>query len=91
MIRDRFTFAVFVGCQIQLAGALQRRFQFAQNLATSFGDFVVGHEVVLYVDLQTRLRKVGDVTDGCEHYIVATQQLGNGLRLSGGLNDDKWS
>src|SRR5262245_4367703 len=98
---DRLTFAVRVGRQIHLAGALQGGLQRLDVFALVAGDHVIRFEVAVGVDAETsplffadlvgnlvgRLRQIPDVAVARPHFIAAFQNAFDRSRLCRRFND----
>ena len=103
MPADRFTFAVFVGGEIDLAGVLHQRLEFANLRLLLLGHDVERLEVVFDVhpvprplqrlvglrDLFGASRQVTNVPHGRLHEIVVAKEARDGAGLGWGLDDDK--
>ena len=100
--RDRFTLAVFVGGEVELARVLQRRLELGDHVLLVVGHHVDRREVVVDVDpesphfgLGDALRRVlrapgqvADVTDAGHHRVaVGPEKARDRLRLRSGFDD----
>ncbi len=87
--RDRFALAVFIRCEVELGGILQRRLEVFDHGLAALGELVSGFEPVVDVDVQPFARQVGHVAHRGAYVVVAAEELRQRLRLGGRFDDDE--
>ena len=90
MPADGLALAVFVGGEVQLAGIFHQHPQVPHHLCAANCQLICRLETVVDVDRQTLAGQVGDVPNRGAHIERVAQELGDGLGLCGGFDDDKW-
>jgi len=86
---DRLALAVWVGCEDQLVGALERLDDLGDLLGAAPLDLPLHREVVLGIDRAVLGRQVADMPEGGDHLVVRTEIFVDRLGLGRRLDDEE--
>ena len=77
-----FTFAVRVGCQINLSGILSRLFKVVNDVALATNIYILRCKVIIHINTELTLRQITQMSHRSLDYEALPQILLDGLSLS---------
>ena len=84
---DGFSFAILIGCEPHFLGGLGIFLEFCYNLLLILWYLIVWFKR-LFVDTESTLLQVSDVSVGRHHFIILAEELLNGFGLGRALYND---